>query len=417
MTGARTAGDLSGATIIAGGRVLDPSRGVDVVADLAIRDGFILGTGDYMGRLDSSAARVIDASGLLVVPGLVDMHTHLFHTVPNPDAWAGENSVPPDAFSFRSGVTTMVDAGSAGWRNFDYFRVTVIERSKTRVFAFVNIASYGMLNDIIEQHAPDFDPDATARAVARNGDVAVGIKSAHYWRPDWASVDRAVDAGEKSKRPVMVDFGYFMKERPYWRLVSEHLRPGDISTHCFRGPVPTADEAGRVYPYLWEARRRGVLFDLGHGGGSFLFRNAAPAFREGFYPDVISTDLHVQSMNAAMMDMPTTMSKCLALGMPLSEIIAAATFRPARAIGHAELGTLFPGTAADVALFGIRKGTFGFADSVGGRIEGAERFECEMTFRNGTVVWYRNARAASDYRTLPGNAGIREGEYLIPPVS
>ena len=417
MTGARTAGDLSGATIIAGGRVLDPSRGVDVVADLAIRDGFILGTGDYMGRPDSSAARVIDASGLLVVPGLVDMHTHLFHTVPNPDAWAGENSVPPDAFSFRSGVTTMVDAGSAGWRNFDYFRVTVIERAKTRGFAFVNIASYGMLTDLIEQPAPDVDPAAPARAGARNGDVAVGIKSAHYWRPDWASVDRAVDAGEKSKRPVMVDFGYFMKERPYWRLVSEHLRPGDISTHCFRGPVPTADEAGRVYPYLWEARRRGVLFDLGHGGGSFLFRNAVPAFREGFYPDVISTDLHVQSMNAAMMDMPTTMSKCLALGMPLSEIIAAATFRPARAIGHAELGTLFPGTAADVALFGIRKGTFGFADSVGGRIEGAERFECEMTFRNGTVVWDRNARAASDYRTLPGNAGIREGEYLIPPVS
>jgi len=370
-----------------------------------------------MGRPDASTARAIDASGLLVVPGLVDMHTHLFHTVPNPDAWAGENSVPPDAFSFRSGVTTMVDAGSAGWRNFDYFRVTVIERAKTRVFAFVNIASYGMLNDIIEQHAPDFDPDATARAVARNGDVAVGIKSAHYWRPDWASVDRAVDAGEKSKRPVMVDFGYFMKERPYWRLVSEHLRPGDISTHCFRGPVPVADDAGRVYPYLWEARRRGVLFDLGHGGGSFLFRNAVPAFREGFYPDVVSTDLHVQSMNAAMMDMPTTMSKCLALGMPLSEIIAAATFRPARAIGHAELGTLFPGTAADVALFGIRKGTFGFADSVGGRIEGAERFECEMTFRNGTVVWDRNARAASDYRTLPGNAGIRDGEYLILPVS
>ena len=417
MTDARAAGDLSGATIIAGGRVLDPSRGVDVVADLAIRDGHILGTGDYMKRPDASGARVIDASGLLVVPGLVDMHTHLFHTVPNPDAWAGENSVPPDAFSFRSGVTTMVDAGSAGWRNFDYFRVTVIERAKTRVFAFVNIASYGMLNDIIEQHAPDFDADATARAVARNEDVAVGIKSAHYWRPDWASVDRAVDAGEKSNRPVMVDFGYFMKERPYWRLVTEHLRPGDISTHCFRGPVPVADEAGRVYPYLWEARRRGVLFDLGHGGGSFLFRNAVPAFREGFYPDVVSTDLHVRSMNAAMMDMPTTMSKCLALGMPLSEIIAAATFRPARAIGHAELGTLFPGTVADVAVFGVRKGTFGFADSVGGRIASAERFECEMTFRNGAVVWDRNARTASDYRALPGNAGIREGEYLIPPVS
>ncbi len=418
MTDERAAGDLSGATIIAGGRVLDPSRGVDVVADLAIRDGCILGIGDYMGRIDESGApanRVIDAHGLIVTPGLVDIHTHLFHTIPNPDAWAGENSVSPDAFSFRCGVTTMADAGSAGWRNFDLFRVSVIDRAKTRVFSFLNIASFGMVSDIIEQHAPDFDPKTTAAKAEKHRDVIVGIKSAHYWHPGWESVDRAVEAGELSGLPVMVDFGYFMKERPYWRLVSEKLRKGDISTHCYRGPVPVVDGNGKVFPYLFEARERGVLFDLGHGGGSFLFRNAVPAFAQGFYPDSISSDLHVQSMNAAMMDMPTTMSKCLAMGMPLGDVIARSTAVPARMIGHPELGHLSPGAPGDVTLWNLREGTFGFKDSVGGRLRSNHRFECEMTVLGGEVVWDLNARDGVEYGEIPFGEGIREGEFFIPP--
>lgn len=403
-----------GYTLIKGGHLLDPSGGLDEEGDLALFGGRVAGAGKNLP--EDRAAKIIDASGLLVTPGLVDMHTHLFATGGNPDAWVGENSVFPDGFSFRSGITAMVDAGSAGWRNFDLFRVTVIDRAKTKVFAFVNIASYGMVNDIMEQHAPDFDPEKIAEKAKKHADVIVGIKSAHYWNPGWESVDSAIDAGERAGLPIMVDFGFFKRERPYWRLLAEKLRPGDITTHCFRGPVPVADEKGNLYPYLSEARKRGVLFDLGHGGGSFLFRNAVPAFRHGFYPDTISSDLHVQSMNGSMMDLPTTMSKCLALGMPLGEVVRAATSRPAEVIGRPELGRLTPGSAADVALWTLREGNFGFKDSFGGRLTGNLRLECEMTFLDGEVLWDLNARDAVPYAALPPNSGIREGEYLIPPV-
>ncbi len=402
-----------GFTLIKGGRLLDPAGGLDEEGDLALFDGRIEGVGKNLP--EKNAAKIIDASGLLVTPGLVDLHTHLFATAGNPDAWAGENSVFPDGFSFRSGITTMVDAGSAGWRNFDLFRVTVIDRAKTRVFAFVNIASYGMINDIIEQHAPDFDPYKVAEKAKKHTDVIVGIKSAHYWNPGWESVAKAVEAGERSGLPVMVDFGYFKKERPYWKLLLEKLRPADITTHCFRGPVPVADEKGNLYAYLSEARKRGILFDLGHGGGSFLFRNAVPAFRSGFYPDTVSSDLHVQSMNGAMMDLPTTMSKCLALGMPLGEVVKAATSRPAEIIGHPELGRLAPGSPADIALWTLREGNFGFKDSFGGRLTGNLRLECEMTFLNGEVLWDLNARDAVPYSALPPDAGIREGECVVLP--
>ncbi|MPM00115.1 Deacetylase [bioreactor metagenome] len=402
-----------GSVIIRGGRVIDPANGVDEVCDLALSGGVVAGRGKALPWC--GASKVIDAEGLIVTPGVVDIHSHLFATAGNPNAWAGEYSVFPDGFSFRSGVTTMVDAGSAGWRNFDLFRVSVIDRAKTRVFSFLNIASFGMVSDIIEQHAPDFDPKTTAAKAEKHRDVIVGIKSAHYWHPGWESMDRAVEAGELSGLPVMVDFGYFLKERPYWRLVSEKLRKDDISTHCYRGPVPVVDGNGTVYPYLFEARERGVLFDLGHGGGSFLFRNAVPAFAQGFYPDSISSDLHVQSMNGAMMDMPTTMSKCLAMGMPLSDVIARSTAVPARMIGHPELGHLSPGAPGDVTLWNLREGTFGFKDSVGGRLRSDRRFECEMTILAGEVVWDLNARDGTAYGEIPFGEGIREGEFFIPP--
>lgn len=399
--------------MLKGGRILDPANGIDKRADLLIRNGHVAEMGDSITV--GGNIKVLDVSGLIVAPGIVDIHAHLFVTGGNPNAWAGEYSVYPDNFSFRSGVTTMVDAGSAGWRNFDLFRAGVLDRSKTRTFSMLNIASYGMLSDLIEQHAPDFQPEMLARTVEKHHDVIVAIKSAHYWGHDWFSVDRSLEAGELSGLPIMVDFGYFVKERPYWRLVSEKLRSGDISTHCYRGPVPVADEKGDVYPYLLEARERGVLFDLGHGGGSFLFRNAIPAFRQGFYPDSISSDLHVQSMNGAMMDMATTMSKCLALGMPLNEVIARSTTIPARMIGHPELGTLSRGAEADVSVWNVRKGTFGFKDTAGGRCSGSERLECEMTLRGGEVVWDLNARDAVEWQGLPENAGIRDGEYRIEP--
>jgi dihydroorotase len=408
-----TQGMRSGRLLFRRGRILDPARGVDGVLDLSVANGRVEAVGRDLPRTDG--ARVIDAEGLLITPGLIDIHTHLFMTGGNPESWAGEYSIHPDHFSFRSGVTTMVDAGSAGWRNFDLFRTTVIDRARTRVLSMVNISGYGMIGDAAEQYVPDMNPAEAAATAERHGDIIVAVKTAHYQGRDWAPVDRAIEAGSIAGLPVMVDFGYFVPERPYWRLVTEKLRPGDISTHCFRGPVPIADGEGALYPYLRRARERGVLFDLGHGAGSFLFRNAVPAFRAGFYPDSISTDLHVLSMNGAMMDMPTTLSKCMALGMPLHEAVLRSTQRAASAVGRPELGALKTGADADIAVWELRKGRFGFKDSVGGRMTGDERLECRMTVLGGEVMWDSDALDAVNYEGLPEDAGIREGEFLISP--
>lgn len=400
--------------LIRGGRVLDPAKGIDKVADIGIQDGRVADIGPDLKA--GPGTTVIDAKNCLVTAGLVDIHTHLFASALVPDAWAGDNSIYPDGFSFRTGVTTMVDAGSAGAKNFAQFRSSVIDRAKTRVFSFVNIASHGMISDALEQESSVFDAKRTAAMAKEHSDIVVGIKSAHYWKPDWLSVDSALEAGEESSLPIMVDFGYFRKERPYWELVGEKLRPGDFSTHCFRGPVPVIDEAGYVYDYLFKARERGVLFDLGHGAGSFLFRNAVPALAQGFPPDTISTDLHVLSMNMHLMDMPTTISKLLAAGMGLSEAIERSTSVPAKLISHPELGTLAKGAPADIAVWTLMEGDFGFTDSVNGMLRGKLRLSCELTTLAGEIVWDWNGRAGLDYKNLPPDAGIRENlEFLVRP--
>jgi dihydroorotase len=308
----------------------------------------------------------------------------------------------------------MVDAGSSGWRNFETFRHTVIDRVKTRVLAMINIAGLGMMTDIVEQ--TDFNPHELARLAKKHADVVVGVKSAHYQLPDWKSVDSAIEAGRAAGIPIMVDFGYFLRERPYWRLVTEKLRSGDISTHCFRGPVPWVDNNGKLYGYLAQARARGVKFDVGHGGGSFVLRNAVPAIAQGFYPDSISTDLHTGSMNAAMMDMPTTMSKFLAMGMPLKEVILRSTWAPAQLIARPQYGHLTPGAVADIAVWRLLEGDFAFSDASGGAIKANSRLICDMTLEGGRVEWNWNSRGAVDYRTLPPDYGIRPGlDFIVPP--
>jgi dihydroorotase len=400
--------------LLKNGHVIDPKNNLDRIADVGIKQGKIAAVG---ANLDAAgAAKTIDLTGLYVTPGIVDIHTHLFHTTGLRDAWAGDLSVAPDSFSFRGGVTTMVDAGSSGWRTFETFRHTVIDRVQTRVFAFINIAGLGMMTDVAEQEKSDFKPEEVARVARKHADVVVGVKSAHYEKPDWASVDRAVEAGKLAGIPVMVDFGWFLPERPYWQLVTQHLRPGDISTHMFRGPVPWVDEHGKVFDYLRQARARGVKFDVGHGNMSMVLRNAVPAIQQGFWPDSISTDLHGESMNAPLIDMPTLLSKFLTLGMPLKEVVLRATWNPAQMIHHPELGHLTPGAVADVAVWRLMEGHFGYADAYGGKIDGRERLICEMTLRAGKIAWNWNALGAVDYKKLGPSYGIREGiDRIIPP--
>jgi dihydroorotase len=243
----------------------------------------------------------------------------------------------------------------------------------------------------------------------------VGIKTAHYEPPDWVSVERTIEAGVLAELPVMVDFGYFRRERPYYDLVTRKLRAGDISTHCFRGPVPCVGADGKVLPYLYEARKRGILFDVGHGGGSFVFGNAVPCIQQGFYPDVISTDLHCLSMNLGMLDMTTTMSKFLVMGMPLHDVIRASTIAAGEAIGHPEHGHLSVGVAADVAVLNLLRGSFGFRDSFGGTVAGDRRLVCELTLKDGQAVWDWNGRAGVDYRQMGDGVGIRPGEERVLP--
>jgi dihydroorotase len=399
--------------LLKGGRVIDAKNGVDAVRDVAVKEGRIAAVAANIPA--AAARRTLDVTGLVVTPGIVDIHTHLFHTTGVAGAWAGDQSVQPDAFSFRTGVTTMADAGSSGWRNFETFRHTVIDRVRTRVFAFINIAGLGMMTDAAEQVPSEMNPEAVAALARKHKDVVVGVKSAHYRGPEWISVDKALEAGKLAGLPIMVDFGYFRPERPFWQLVTERLRPGDIATHCFRATVPWIDDAGKLYAYLGRARERGVLFDLGHGGGSFAFRNAVPAIAQGFYPDSISTDLHAGSMNAPMMDQLIVMSKMLVLGMPLAEVVQRSTWLPARIIHHTEVGHLSVGAVADIAALRVEEGDFAYADSDQGRQQGRQRLRCELTVKDGAIVWDANARGARDWREMPRDYGLRQGEVIVKP--
>ena len=334
----------------------------------------------------AAAGKVIDTSRLIVTPGLVDIHTHVYAGTGLRGAYDGDNSVYPDGFTFRSCVTTVADAGSSGWKNFRDFQDRVIDRSKTRVFAFLNIVGAGM-DGKHEQDTSEMDPQAAAAMAKKYPDVIVGFKTAHFEGPEWTAVDRALQAGKLAALPIMVDFGVFRPERPYEELVSQKLRPGDISTHNYIDYIPMLDENGKVRPYLLEAQKRGVIFDVGHGGGSFVFNQAVPAIQQGFISNSISTDLHIGSMNAGMKDMTNLMSKFLNMGVPLPGVIERTTWNPAKEIRHEELGSLAVGSIADVAVLRVEKGNYGFVDSLGGRLDGHEKLVCEMTIRDGMILW------------------------------
>lgn len=383
--------------VIKGGHIIDPANNLDAVMDIAVRDGKIALIAKSMDGKEGR--QVVDAGGLYVTPGLIDIHTHVFYgTFMEQQYMNGPNAVVPDGFTFRSGVTTIVDAGSSGWRSFPAFKKQTIEKSQTRVLAFLNIVGEGMRGGPFEQNLKDMDAKVTGDFARNNSADIVGIKLAHFEGADWTPTDRAVEAGKLADIPVMVDFGGSNPPLSIEELLMKHLKPGDIFTHCFAqlsgGREFILDTAtGRVKPFVLEAQKRGIVFDVGYGGISFAYSQGIPAIKSGFYPLTISTDLHIGSMNGAMKDMLTTMSKFLAMGMDLPAVIKASTLEPARVIKRNELGTLSVGAEADIAILNLREGKFGLFDYTGRKLEASRKLECEMTIRAGKIVYDLNGIA------------------------
>jgi dihydroorotase len=382
--------------VIKNGHVIDPKNKMDAVMDIAISDGKISAIEKNIDT--KNAAQVVDATGMYVVPGLIDIHTHVFWGVKKDHQYADGNlAIQPDGFTFRNGVTTIVDAGSSGWRTFASFKAQTIDQSQTRVLAFLNIVGEGMRGSY-EQDTTDMDPQLSADVAKKYKKDIVGFKLAHYSGHSWLPTDRAVTAGDLAGDiPVMVDFGGSNPPLSIEELFMQHLRPGDIFTHAF-AQLNTRDfivdlQSNQVKPFAWEARKRGINFDVGYGGISFTFSQAIPAIKQGFYPNSISTDLHAGSMNGSMKDMLTTMSKFLAMGMDLKSVINAATWAPAQEIKRQELGNLSIGAGADVAVLSIRKGKFGLFDYTSTRIQSDKKLECELTIRNGKIVYDLNGIA------------------------
>jgi dihydroorotase len=393
--------------VLRGGRVIDPANGVDARLDVAVAGGRIV-----LVRADiptSQARKVLDVSGLYLVPGLVDLHMHVF---------GYEGSIQPDETALPAGTTTIVDAGGSGWRTFDEFRRTVIQPSKTRVLALLNIVGKGMVGEPYESDVEDMDPAKTAEAILRNKDVIVGIKTAHFAKAGWAAIDRAVEAGRRASAPVMVDDKIFTNSgRTTKEELLDHLRPGDIHTHMYNDrQIELIDRfTNKVEPWMIEARRRGVFFDVGHGGGSFLWPVAARAVAQGFVPDTISTDLHKGSVGIQQSDMPNLMSKMMLLGMSFQDVLVRSTVNPAKEIGrYPELGTLGVGRVADVAVIEEQHGVFAFKDSWPAKRLGTMRLECVLTLRGGKVVYERQSGTPGTADTKLYDLLIKHGHVVDP---
>ena len=389
--------------LIKNGHVFDAKNNIDTISDVSIADGKIVQVAPSIS--DKHAKQVIDATGLYVVPGLIDPHTHVF-VGPRADKFAnGFNSLSPDDFSFKSGVTTVVDAGTSGWQNFPLFKSQVIDQSKTRVLAFLNIAAQGINGTEIEltkieaekHDLNEMDVKKTSEMILEYPDIIVGVKIGHFEGESWAPFDRAVEAASKTDRPLFVECHlpkYSLKDQ------LDHMRPGDIITHSFENideRMPVVDENGKVRPFVLEAKERGILFDVGHGGAGFWFDQAIPALEQGLWPNSFGTDLHRFSMNAGMKDMLNVMSKYLNMGMPLNEVLLRGSWNPAKAIKREDLGNLSPGNVADVAILSLRSGEFGFIDARNNSIKGDKKLDAEMTIREGKIVWDLNGLAAKPF--------------------
>lgn len=402
--------------IIKGGHVIDPKNNIDEVMDIAIspatagppRWGQAL-TPEQEAKIalvardinPELATQVVNAKGMYVTPGLIDIHSHNFYGHDGEYQMNGPRGLMADGFTFRTGVTTVVDAGGSGWRTFGQFKKQSIDRAQTRILAMLNIVGEGMRGDRYEQNVEDMDADSTAKLALKYKNLIVGIKLAHFNGHNWTPTERATAAGRMADIPVMVDFGSATPFLPLEELFLKKFRPGDIYTHAFGGNSSTSRNGresivdvttNQVKPFVIEARKRGIVFDVGFGGASFLFAQALPAIKSGFYPNSISTDIHIESMNGPMKDMTNIMGLFMAMGMSFKDVIVASTWNPAKQIKREDLGNLSAGSVADIAVFTLRKGNFGFY-ARDGRIDGKERLETELTIRGGHIVYNLNAIA------------------------
>ncbi len=386
--------------LLKGGHVIDPASEINAPNDVAISNGKIARVATDIPA--EQARKTVAANGLYITPGLIDLHTHVYLN-------GRRSTLNPDDTSLVTGATTVVDAGVSGWKTFDDFEKTIIDRATTRVMAMLNIVGGGMSDrQGLESNLDDMDPARTAEKARRHPDVIVGIKTAHYGNPGFEALKRAVEAGRLADLPVMVDLGVLSNSgRDTRTKLLDIMRPGDLHTHFYNDrQIELVDRfSGTIQPYMWEARRRGVLFDLGHGGGSFLWPVARKGIEQGFPPDAISTDLHPSSiMN--QVSVPNCMSKLMALGLPLADAVRRATLNPAKAIRKfPELGTLGEGRVADIAVLRLEKGVFALKDSAGKKLSAGRRLHCVMTIRDGDVVFDEDGLAFPEWQTA--------GEYEV----
>jgi dihydroorotase len=381
--------------VLKGGHVIDPANNIDGVMDVAVSAGKIAAVQKDIPA--SSTARVVDVSGLYVTPGFIDIHVHITHGGaplnwfdPEARSHTEPYAVPADIV-LQSGVTTIVDAGTAGAESFLLEKESVMDHATVRVLAFLNIVANGMSGGL-EQDVDEMDVQRCADTIKKYPDLIVGVKTAHYWtdkpwdgeHTPWAAVDRAVACGDAANRPVMFDF-WPRPDRTYADLILKKARPGDIHTHVFAQQFPIILPDGKLNPILLEARKRGVIFDVGHGAGSFWFRNAVPAVKQGFLPDSISTDLHTG--NFTILSYDNVLSKFRSMGVPLNELVKRSTVNPANEIHRPELGTLTVGKEADIAVIQELHGKFGYIDCGWARMDGEYGITARLTVRAGRIVY------------------------------
>lgn len=382
--------------IISGGHLIDPRNQIDEPMDIAINDGKIALIAKKISP--ETATQVVDARGMYISPGLIDIHSRL-----------GSNL--PDGYTLRVGVTTIVDAGDADYTTFKDFKKNIIDRSVTRVLSLLNITGGDYAGKANEKNSGDKIAAESAKLALSNKKDIVGFKI-DFVGPDWSAVDRGVEAGNLANMPVMLDGGRNHPHPSLKELFTKHLRKGDIYTHTytiiedFNARDRIVDQqTGKINPAFLEAQRNGIIFDVGHGS-AFRYSNAIPAKEQGFWPNTISTDISMGSVNAFMKDMMNVMSKFLAMGMSLKEVIKASTWAPAQAIKREEIGHLSPGAIADLTVFSLRKGEFGFYETAGYKMKAEQKFECELTIKSGRIVYDLNGI------TKPLNNFFREGNQF-----